>query len=142
MANGLDSTVMIEDIRQNDIGPSILDELRHGLHPAAGGEKKLPTLLLYDEKGLKLFEEISYLDAYYLTNTEIEILRNHASDIARKVPNGCMILELGSGYESTLPERANSSPFMTASREPCAAGLVRLMLEQQSAQGRNPLECS
>ncbi|KAI4113844.1 MAG: hypothetical protein LQ345_005267 [Seirophora villosa] len=97
MANGLDSTVMIEDIRQNDIGPSILDELRHGLHPAAGGEKKLPTLLLYDEKGLKLFEEISYLDAYYLTNTEIEILRNHASDIARKVPNGCMILELGSG---------------------------------------------
>ncbi|KAL9022796.1 MAG: hypothetical protein Q9185_000059 [Variospora sp. 1 TL-2023] len=97
MPGGLDSTVKIEDIRQNDIGPSILDELRHGLHPVAGGEKKLPTLLLYDERGLKLFEEITYLDEYYLTNTEIEVLQNHASRIVRMVPDDCMILELGSG---------------------------------------------
>lgn len=110
MVSILDGNVMIEDIRHNDIGPSIIDQIHDGLHPQAGGEKRLPTLLLYDEKGLQLFEEISYLDEYYLTNAEIEVLREHAINLATMIPKGCIVLELGSGYGSTLPERENPSP--------------------------------
>ena len=107
------SSIRIEDIRQNEIGPSVLDDLRQGLRPLNGGEKRLPTLLLYDEEGLRLFEDISYLEEYYLTNAEVEILERYATEIAACVPHGCLILELGSGYGSTL-EREYPSPFVTA----------------------------
>lgn len=99
-----DSNVLIKDMRQNEIGPSILDQLRDGLHPQGGGEKRLPTLLLYNEKGLKLFEELSFLDEDYLTDAEIEVLQTHATTLAAAIPEGYIILELGSGYGSTLPE--------------------------------------
>ncbi|KAL8706000.1 MAG: hypothetical protein Q9201_000884 [Fulgogasparrea decipioides] len=91
------TTVRIEDIRRTEVGLSILDELHDQLRPQNGGERKLPTLLLYDEKGLKLFEDISFLGEYYLTNAEIEILQQHATIIASLIPRGCVILELGSG---------------------------------------------
>ncbi|KAI9736455.1 MAG: hypothetical protein M1818_006189 [Claussenomyces sp. TS43310] len=61
------------------------------------GPKQLPTLLLYDDKGLQLFEEITYLDEYYLTNAEINVLHNSASEIAQHVQSGSMVIELGSG---------------------------------------------
>ncbi|KAL8933764.1 MAG: hypothetical protein Q9211_005596 [Gyalolechia sp. 1 TL-2023] len=97
MASIPDAAVCIDDIRQNDIGDFVLDELRDGLQPLAGREKRLPTLLLYDEKGLNLFEDISYLDEYYVTNAEMEILRKHAAELATLIPHGCIILELGAG---------------------------------------------
>lgn len=92
----------IQDIRRDQAGISLLDDLRTSLRPHDGGEKSLPTLLLYDEQGLKLFEDITYLDEYYLTNAEIEVLENNAAAIADLVPGDCDVLELGSGYELTL----------------------------------------
>ena len=47
--------------------------------------------------GLKLFEDITYLDEYYLTNAEIETLTLHASGIAARLPDGIQLVELGSG---------------------------------------------
>jgi L-histidine Nalpha-methyltransferase / hercynylcysteine S-oxide synthase len=49
------------------------------------------------EAGLKLFEDITYLDEYYLTNAEIEVLEKHARDIAERIPGGSRLVELGSG---------------------------------------------
>jgi L-histidine Nalpha-methyltransferase / hercynylcysteine S-oxide synthase len=49
------------------------------------------------EPGLKLFEEITYLDEYYLTNAEIEALERHATEIAKRLPEGSRLVELGSG---------------------------------------------
>ncbi|KAL8830323.1 MAG: hypothetical protein Q9170_005780 [Blastenia crenularia] len=97
MVHNFDTATCIEDIRQNDIGSSVLDELHQGLRPEAGKEKRLPTLLLYDEKGLKLFEDISYLDEYYPTNAEIEVLQKYAIEIVASIPQDCVILELGAG---------------------------------------------
>lgn len=87
----------IIDIRRDREEISLLEEINHGLQPEAGGEKRLPTLLLYDEPGLKLFEDITYLDEYYLTNAEIEILEAEAEKIAQHIAPGSMVLELGSG---------------------------------------------
>ncbi|KAL8769936.1 MAG: hypothetical protein Q9209_004183 [Squamulea sp. 1 TL-2023] len=97
MLQKIDSAIMMEDIRRDRTSISLLDELRTGLRPQDGGEKKMPTLLLYDEHGLRLFEDITYLDEYYVTNAEIEILQSHAIAIAALIPNDCDIVELGSG---------------------------------------------
>jgi uncharacterized SAM-dependent methyltransferase len=67
------------------------------LRPDAGKEKTLPTLLLYDVDGLKLFEKITYLDEYYLTNAEIEVLETYADNIADRIKPNSIVVELGSG---------------------------------------------
>ena len=90
--------VPITDIRHGEFDYPLLNEIRTKLNPRDGKEKQLPTLLLYDDQGLKLFEDITYLDEYYLTNAEIEVLADHADEIAKKCHAGSMLVELGSGY--------------------------------------------
>jgi len=60
----------------------------------------LPTLILYDEAGLKLFEKITYLEEYYLTNCEIEILKSKSDEIVKRLglKDGGIVVELGSGW--------------------------------------------
>lgn len=87
----------ILDIRRNQTS-SLRDELGQKLRGEQGKEKKLPTILLYDERGLKLFEEITYLEEYYLTNAEIEVLNTYSDSIAKEIPHGVQMIELGSGY--------------------------------------------
>ncbi|KAF2754585.1 hypothetical protein EJ05DRAFT_479553 [Pseudovirgaria hyperparasitica] len=87
----------IIDIRRDADEFDILDCIHTGLRPADGGKKTMPTLLLYDEEGLKLFEKITYLDEYYLTNAEIEVLSLYADRIAQRIQPHSIILELGSG---------------------------------------------
>ena len=93
--------VSIVDIRQKGLGRSLIDDICEKLRPGKGKEKKLPTLLLYDERGLQLFEDITYLEEYYLTNAEIEVLTTHAAGIVNSIHEGSIIVELGSGYELT-----------------------------------------
>lgn len=89
----------IIDIRRQEIGFSVIDDMQQKLRPGDGKEKKMPTLLLYDEKGLKLFEDITYLDEYYLTRAEIDVLKTYADHIAERIQSGSQVIELGSGYE-------------------------------------------
>ncbi|KAJ5900851.1 Ergothioneine biosynthesis protein 1 [Penicillium subrubescens] len=90
-------TVEIVDIHQDDLEFSLVDDLYKSLNPAEGTPRSFPTLLLYDTKGLKLFEKITYLDEYYLTNAEIEILTTHARRIVERIPQNAQLVELGSG---------------------------------------------
>ncbi|KAF2121345.1 C-type lectin protein [Lophiotrema nucula] len=87
----------IIDIRVGPTEFDILQDIKKGLRPENGGEKRLPTLLLYDEAGLRWFEKITYLDEYYLTNAEIEVLEKYADDIAQRIQAGSVVVELGSG---------------------------------------------
>lgn len=87
----------IIEIRQDREELDLLKDIKSGLRPSNGGRKTLPTLLLYDEAGLKLFEKITYLEEYYLTNAEIEALQRYASRIAERVQPNSIVLELGSG---------------------------------------------
>lgn len=87
----------IIDIRSDTAGINLKQEIKAGLNVKDGEEKTLPTLLLYDDKGLKLFEKITYLDQYYLTGHEIQVLTEHADKIADRIPNGALVVELGSG---------------------------------------------
>lgn len=98
------SHVPILDIRRDELSSSQLNGIHEMLRPEEAGQKRLPTTILYDAQGLKLFEEITFLEEYYLTNAEIEVLENHASDIASLIPAGSRIIELGSGYALVLLE--------------------------------------
>lgn len=89
--------VDIVDIHQNDMAFSLVDELYKNLDPPNGEARSFPTLLLYDAKGLKLFEKITYLDEYYPTNAEIDVLRTHAKSIVERIPENAQLVELGSG---------------------------------------------
>ncbi|EME40669.1 hypothetical protein DOTSEDRAFT_74272 [Dothistroma septosporum NZE10] len=92
-----DAVPGIIDIRSDAEGINIKNLIKSGLSQPDGVEKNLPTLLLYDNKGLKLFEEITYLDQYYLTGQEIYVLERYADRIAERIPDGAMVVELGSG---------------------------------------------
>ena len=96
LSNG--SFVSVIDIRRGKINSSLFDEMKNMLRPTYGLEKRMPTMLLYNEKGLRLFEEITYLDEYYLTNAEIEVLERYAEHIAARIVTGSLLIELGSGY--------------------------------------------
>ncbi|PFH55204.1 hypothetical protein XA68_10390 [Ophiocordyceps unilateralis] len=85
------------DIRRHaEARIDLVAEIKAMLDPASG-PRRLPTLLLYDNKGLQLFEEITYLDEYYLTNYEIELLNKSVVELAGSIAAGSILVELGSG---------------------------------------------
>ncbi|KAJ8127863.1 hypothetical protein O1611_g5773 [Lasiodiplodia mahajangana] len=88
--------VDIIDIRRDTVKANLKEEIHRLFHPEEG-PRELPTLLLYDAKGLQLFEKITYLEEYYLTNAEIEVLQRSAAAIAANIPSDSMLIELGSG---------------------------------------------
>ena len=62
-----------------------------------GQSKKLPSEYFYDANGSQLFEDITKLEEYYPTRTEIAILRECASEIAERTPPKTVLIEYGSG---------------------------------------------
>jgi L-histidine N-alpha-methyltransferase len=58
--------------------------------------KTLPPKWFYDERGSKLFDEITRLPEYYPTRTERAILQNESGEIAR-LTKARTLVELGSG---------------------------------------------
>ena len=59
--------------------------------------KTLPPKLFYDAVGARLFEEICTLPEYYLTRSELSILRMRAAEIANLAGPDCAMVEYGSG---------------------------------------------
>ena len=66
-------------------------------------EKRISSKYFYDERGSRLFEEICELDEYYVTRTELKLLRRHAADIAAEAGANAAMIEFGSG--ASLKER-------------------------------------
>lgn len=102
----------IIDIRpkSNDQSPvqALPKQIAEGLSQPAN-QKTLPTVLLYDERGLRLYDDLTTLaQEYYLFQTEAEILKLQADDIIRAMneraptentwtPREKIVLELGAG---------------------------------------------
>jgi uncharacterized SAM-dependent methyltransferase len=97
--------IEIRDIRsatEVDLKKMILEGIR-------SKQPSLPTLLLYDKLGLKLFEKITYLDEYYLTKTEISILQSKSQEIVKRLglKDEGVVIELGSGYSDFCSGQMN-----------------------------------
>ena len=100
-------SVEVVDIRNRSSNQSgllvIRSEIVKGLSRPTG-QKTLPTLLLYDERGLQLYDELTTnVPEYYLFAAEEEILKRHADQIVRAMhgnvehPNEGVVVELGAG---------------------------------------------
>ncbi|OJI87706.1 hypothetical protein ASPTUDRAFT_80838 [Aspergillus tubingensis CBS 134.48] len=87
----------IIDIRSDEAETQLRHSLEESIHAACHGEAAMPELLLWDEKGLRYFEDVTYAPSYYLTNEEIGLLEKHKYQIAEHIPSGSMLIELGSG---------------------------------------------
>ena len=62
-----------------------------------GDPKSLPPKLFYDRAGARLFEAICELPEYYLTRTELGILRRRATEVAERCGPHTALIEYGSG---------------------------------------------
>ena len=60
-------------------------------------QKQLPSKYFYDERGSRLFETICEMDEYYLTGTELDIMRRFAPEMGAQIGAGVMLVEYGSG---------------------------------------------
>ena len=91
----------------NRFGAAVLS-----LHAAAAGDDPLLAEVLaglsarpkylypkffYDAQGSELFDRICQLPEYYLTRTEVAILREHAPTFVRSLGTGVRLVEPGSG---------------------------------------------
>jgi dimethylhistidine N-methyltransferase len=88
---------------------NLADDARAGL---TASPKSLPPVWFYDERGSRLFDQITRLPEYYPTAAEREILSVHAEDIAIEA-GAETVVELGSGTSDK----------------------TRLLLDAMSAQG-------
>jgi dimethylhistidine N-methyltransferase len=71
--------------------------LRDVLRGLERPDKSIPCKYFYDAIGSALFDEICELDEYYLTRTELQILRAHAPEMADAIGEDCDLIEFGSG---------------------------------------------
>lgn len=87
----------IIDIRSDAKEINLLEVTKNSLTPTGDGTPKFPDLLLWDEQGLKGFEDVTYLDDYYLTHNELDLLKQHSDAIALTIKPNSILIELGSG---------------------------------------------
>jgi dimethylhistidine N-methyltransferase len=73
---------------------SFLDDVIAGL---SAPRKYLPPKYFYDARGCRLFEAICDLPEYYLTRTELGLMRDHASEMAEALGQDCALIEIGCG---------------------------------------------
>jgi len=76
------------------VSDSELSEIVDGLSAV---QKHISPKYFYDERGSQLFDEITQLPEYYLTNTELGIMRGNIDEIVAMVGKQASLIEFGSG---------------------------------------------
>lgn len=70
------------------------DQVLAGLEQA---RKSIPPKFFYNQRGSELFDAICELPEYYLTRADLEIIEDHAGDIADLLEDTVQLVEFGSG---------------------------------------------
>ncbi len=85
----------------NSINPAIdtaaAEFKREVIEGLSQSPKRIPSKLFYDEHGSQLFEAITDLEEYYLTRTEISILRENLPEMAALIGLNALVIEFGTG---------------------------------------------
>jgi uncharacterized SAM-dependent methyltransferase len=84
----------IQDIRQSKHEIGAREALVQGL---ISNPPRIPEFLLWDDKGLALFDIFVQTPTYYPFHSEIEIFQQYASEIVNNIPSGSAVIELGCG---------------------------------------------
>lgn len=91
------SSVQPCGVSDDDRRPPVNDLLEVAQRGLALKPKRLPSWLFYDERGSALFEQICEQPEYYLTRCEIELMAEHAENIADTLGSEVRLVEYGSG---------------------------------------------
>ncbi len=73
------------------------DFLRETIAGLSSNPRTLPCKFFYDERGAELFQKICELPEYYITRTELGILRLHGADMASILGAQIELVGLGTG---------------------------------------------
>lgn len=73
---------------------SEINEIVDGLSQA---QKTISPKFFYDERGSQLFDKITELPEYYLTDAELEIMRVNVGEMAELIGRTASLIEFGSG---------------------------------------------
>jgi dimethylhistidine N-methyltransferase len=76
--------------------------------------KRLPPKYFYDQRGSRLFEEITQLPEYYPTRTETAILQANAPEIAKLIPADAAMVEFGAGSSAKARILLRAAPQVSA----------------------------
>ena len=95
--------------------------------------KRVPAKYFYDGAGSQLFERITELPEYYPTRCELRILRDHAADIAKLIPEGAALVEFGSGSSKKARIMLRAAPKLAAY---IPVDICGEMIEQEAADLR------
>lgn len=102
-------SLSLESFQVHDIGGSYLPQLQNILiedqlfKPENDEVRHLPALLFSDDKGLKMWSDITRLENYYQTSDEIELLETWGNEIVDELSgicksnNGLFVVDLGAG---------------------------------------------
>ena len=111
-------------LRVFDLHPSPSDFEAEVLGGLTKTRKELPCKYFYDAEGAHLFEAICATDEYYVTRTEIAILRRELPRIADMVGPRAIVIEPGSG------SGVKTRMLLSALHQPSAYVLVDLSRAQ------------
>jgi dimethylhistidine N-methyltransferase len=92
--SALGSSAAVTFYDQHPGDASLREEVLRGM---ASTPKAVAPKFFYDQRGSQLFDAICELPEYYLTRTEVAILRARAREITRLAGPGALLIELGSG---------------------------------------------
>lgn len=73
---------------------SFFQEVQRGLEKQP---KAIPPKFFYDQKGSEIFNNITRLPEYYLTEAELQILRNQGDEIGTTLKENLVVIEYGCG---------------------------------------------
>lgn len=95
MSEALAMATHLDDL-DDDFAQAVLTGL-------AQPQKVIPARYFYDQKGSELFEDITYLDEYYPTRTEIGLFERFGAEMGEALGEGIALIELGSGSSRKTP---------------------------------------
>ena len=90
----------IVDLDEEGVDRAFRSDVLAGL---AQRQKAIPARWFYDERGSRLFEDITKLDEYYPTRAETEILRERGGEFAELIGPDRAVVEFGSGSSVKTP---------------------------------------
>ena len=73
------------------------DEIEALIEGLSRPQKTISPKYFYDERGSQIFEKITELPEYYLTNAELEIMRDNVDEMAQLIGRQASLIEFGSG---------------------------------------------
>ncbi len=126
---------MTSDAELKSASAHVEDFARAVLSGLGQKQKHIPTKFHYDARGSELFEDITRLDEYYPTRTEISLLKAHGCEIAELAGEGCAVVEFGSGSSRKthilLEQMELAAAYVPIDIDEGALNEAKLRLEKQ-----------